>query len=146
MLPPYSSFMASACGSNLRGAAADSASSFRTGRILVTLLVLVSSASALGAGSAHSSAAIRRARGALLLAEQQAYHQHWYLPAIRELVAFHLGLEGLQVVVDDADAARAQLVERGVEASEVQEFPWGRFVFFSDPDGNAWAIQQIPQR
>jgi predicted enzyme related to lactoylglutathione lyase len=52
-------------------------------------------------------------------------------------------IEGLQVVVDDADAARAHLVERGVEASEVQEFPWGRFVFFKDPDGNAWAVQQI---
>jgi predicted enzyme related to lactoylglutathione lyase len=52
-------------------------------------------------------------------------------------------VEGLQVVVDDADAARAQLLERGVEASEVQDFPWGRFVFFSDPDGNRWALQQI---
>jgi catechol 2,3-dioxygenase-like lactoylglutathione lyase family enzyme len=52
-------------------------------------------------------------------------------------------LEGLQVVVDDADAARAQLVGRGVEASDVQEFPWGRFVFFSDPDGNGWSVQQI---
>jgi predicted enzyme related to lactoylglutathione lyase len=52
-------------------------------------------------------------------------------------------IEGLQVVVDDADAARAQLVERGVEASEVQEFPWGRFVFFADPDGNRWSVQQI---
>jgi predicted enzyme related to lactoylglutathione lyase len=52
-------------------------------------------------------------------------------------------IEGLQVVVDDADAARAYLVERGVEASEVQEFPWGRFVFFSDPDGNRWSVQQI---
>ncbi len=51
-------------------------------------------------------------------------------------------IEGLQVVVDDADAARAHLVERGVEASEVQEFPWGRFVFFSDPDGNRWSVQQ----
>jgi predicted enzyme related to lactoylglutathione lyase len=48
----------------------------------------------------------------------------------------------LQVVVDDADAARAELVERGVEASEVQEFPWGRFVFFKDPDGNIWSVQQ----
>jgi predicted enzyme related to lactoylglutathione lyase len=55
-------------------------------------------------------------------------------------------VEGLQVVVDDADAARAHLVERGVEASEVQEFPWGRFVFFSDPDGNRWAVQQLPER
>ncbi|HEY7071663.1 MAG TPA: VOC family protein [Acidimicrobiales bacterium] len=52
-------------------------------------------------------------------------------------------LQGLQVVVDDADAARAHLVENGVEASEVQDFPWGRFVFFSDPDGNGWAVQQI---
>jgi predicted enzyme related to lactoylglutathione lyase len=52
-------------------------------------------------------------------------------------------IEGLQMVVDDADAARAELVERGVEASEVQEFPWGRFVFFKDPDGNGWALQQI---
>ena len=51
--------------------------------------------------------------------------------------------EGLQLVVDDADAARAELLERGVEASEVQEFPWGRFVFFADPDGNGWAVQQL---
>jgi predicted enzyme related to lactoylglutathione lyase len=50
---------------------------------------------------------------------------------------------GMQVVVDDADAARADLVEHGVEASEVQEFPWGRFTFFADPDGNRWAVQQI---
>jgi len=52
-------------------------------------------------------------------------------------------IEGLQMVVDDADAARAELLERGVDASEVQEFPWGRFVFFKDPDGNGWAVQQI---
>ncbi|HEY9407986.1 MAG TPA: glyoxalase superfamily protein [Jiangellaceae bacterium] len=52
-------------------------------------------------------------------------------------------LQGMQVVVDDVDAARAELVGRGVEVSEVQEFPWGRFVFFSDPDGNGWALQQI---
>jgi predicted enzyme related to lactoylglutathione lyase len=51
-------------------------------------------------------------------------------------------LNGLQVVVDDADAALAHLRERGVEASDVQEFPWGRFVFFKDPDGNGWAVQQ----
>lgn len=50
---------------------------------------------------------------------------------------------GLQLVVDDADAARAELIARGVEATEVQEFPWGRFVFFADPDGNRWAVQQI---
>lgn len=53
-------------------------------------------------------------------------------------------VEGLQVVVEDADAARAELLDRGVEVGEVQEFPWGRFVFFSDPDGNRWAVQQIP--
>jgi predicted enzyme related to lactoylglutathione lyase len=53
-------------------------------------------------------------------------------------------LEGLQVVVEDIDAARAELVERGVEVGEVQVFPWGSFVFFSDPDGNGWAVQQLP--
>ena len=52
-------------------------------------------------------------------------------------------MRGLQVVVDDADAAHAHLVAQGIDASEVQEFPWGRFVFFSDPDGNGWSIQQI---
>ena len=52
-------------------------------------------------------------------------------------------VEGMQLVVEDAHAARAELLERGVEASEVQDFPWGRFVFFSDPDGNGWAVQQI---
>jgi catechol 2,3-dioxygenase-like lactoylglutathione lyase family enzyme len=49
---------------------------------------------------------------------------------------------GLQVVVGSADAARAELIGRGVEASEVQQFPWGRFVFFSDPDGNKWSVQE----
>ena len=53
---------------------------------------------------------------------------------------------GLQLVVSDIDAARAQLAERGVEVSEVQDFPWGRFVFFADPDGNRWAVQQLPPR
>jgi catechol 2,3-dioxygenase-like lactoylglutathione lyase family enzyme len=52
-------------------------------------------------------------------------------------------LEGLQLVVEDADVARATFVERGVEAGEVQEFPWGRFTGFADPDGNRWAVQQI---
>ena len=55
-------------------------------------------------------------------------------------------VQGLQVVVSDADAARAHLVERGVEVGDVQEFPWGRFVFFKDPDGNGWAVQAIPPR
>lgn len=53
-------------------------------------------------------------------------------------------VKGLQVVVSDADAAHAELVRRGVEVSEVQDYPWGRFVFFNDPDGNGWAIQQLP--
>ena len=55
-------------------------------------------------------------------------------------------IEGLQVVVDDADAARSELLAHGVEAGEVQEFPWGRFVYFADPDGNAWSLQQLPKR
>ena len=55
-------------------------------------------------------------------------------------------VKGLQVVVEDVEAARAALAERGVEVSDVQDFAWGRFVFFSDPDGNAWAVQQIPDR
>jgi predicted enzyme related to lactoylglutathione lyase len=54
-------------------------------------------------------------------------------------------VEGLQVVVDDIEAAHADLAGRGVDVSEVQDFPWGRFVFFSDPDGNRWAVQQIVQ-
>jgi len=52
-------------------------------------------------------------------------------------------VKGLQLVVEDADAAHAELSGRGVEVSPVQDFPWGRFVFFSDPDGNGWAVQQI---
>jgi predicted enzyme related to lactoylglutathione lyase len=55
-------------------------------------------------------------------------------------------VQGLQLVVSDIHAARAELVARGVEVSEVQEFPWGSFVFFSDPDGNRWAVQQLPAR
>jgi predicted enzyme related to lactoylglutathione lyase len=53
---------------------------------------------------------------------------------------------GLQMVVPDVHAARAELAERGIEVSEVQVFPWGSFVFFSDPDGNSWAVQQLPPR
>jgi catechol 2,3-dioxygenase-like lactoylglutathione lyase family enzyme len=54
--------------------------------------------------------------------------------------------KGLQVVVEDVAAAREQLVARGVEASDVDEQPWGLFVTFADPDGNTWALQQIPSR
>jgi predicted enzyme related to lactoylglutathione lyase len=51
---------------------------------------------------------------------------------------------GLQLVVPDIQAARAELTRRGVEVSEIQEFPWGSFVFFADPDGNRWSVQQLP--
>ena len=51
-------------------------------------------------------------------------------------------VKGLQLVVEDIEAARAELVERGAEVSEIQDFAWGSFVFFSDPDGNAWSVQQ----
>ena len=53
---------------------------------------------------------------------------------------------GLQLVVDDVHAARAELVGRGVDASDVQDFPWGSFTFFSDPDGNRWSVQEVPAR
>ena len=55
-------------------------------------------------------------------------------------------VQGLQLVVPDIEAARAELVERGVDVSDVQEFDWGSFVFFKDPDGNGWSVQQIPSR
>jgi predicted enzyme related to lactoylglutathione lyase len=53
---------------------------------------------------------------------------------------------GLQLVVSDIAAARDELAGRGVEVSEIQDFPWGSFVFFADPDGNRWAVQQVPAR
>ena len=52
-------------------------------------------------------------------------------------------VEGMQVVVDNARAVRDELVSKGVEATDVEEFPWGRFTFFSDPDGNKWAVQEV---
>jgi catechol 2,3-dioxygenase-like lactoylglutathione lyase family enzyme len=55
-------------------------------------------------------------------------------------------LQGLQLVVSDINAARAELAERGVEVSEIQDFPWGSFVFFTDPDGNGWAVQAPARR
>jgi catechol 2,3-dioxygenase-like lactoylglutathione lyase family enzyme len=69
-------------------------------------------------------------------------------------VAFGLGLtdappgsvKGLQVVVDDVRAWRERLVANGVDAPAVQDLAWGSFTFFSDPDGNAWAVQQLPKR
>ena len=55
-------------------------------------------------------------------------------------------IEGLQMVVTDIEATRAELVERGAEVSEIEDLPWGSFVFFNDPDGNAWAVQHIVPR
>ncbi|MGI9145399.1 MAG: VOC family protein [Chloroflexota bacterium] len=55
-------------------------------------------------------------------------------------------VHGLQMVVADVHAAHDQLVERGVEVGEVQDLGWGSFIFFKDPDGNSWAIQQLPPR
>jgi catechol 2,3-dioxygenase-like lactoylglutathione lyase family enzyme len=52
-------------------------------------------------------------------------------------------VQGLQLVVADIEAARAELLERGVEVSDVQRFDWGNFVFFKDPDGNGWSVQEI---
>jgi predicted enzyme related to lactoylglutathione lyase len=55
-------------------------------------------------------------------------------------------VQGMQMVVDDIRAAREELVSRGADVSEIQDFPWGSFVFFRDPDGNGWAVQQLPPR
>lgn len=69
-------------------------------------------------------------------------------------IAFGLGItdaepgsvKGLQLVVSDIEAARAELTGRGAPVSEIEDLPWGRFVYFNDPDGNAWAVQEIPSR
>jgi predicted enzyme related to lactoylglutathione lyase len=53
---------------------------------------------------------------------------------------------GLQLVVSSAADAREELAGRGVEVSDIHDFPWGRFVFFSDPDGNRWSVQEVPPR
>jgi catechol 2,3-dioxygenase-like lactoylglutathione lyase family enzyme len=53
-------------------------------------------------------------------------------------------LDNLQMVIGDAEAVRAELAGRGIEVSEVDEQPWGRFVHYSDPDGNRWALQELP--
>jgi len=55
-------------------------------------------------------------------------------------------LDRVYLAVDDIDAAREDLIRRGVDVSAVEDFPWGSFVFFSDPDGNGWSVQQIPAR
>jgi predicted enzyme related to lactoylglutathione lyase len=53
-------------------------------------------------------------------------------------------VRGMQMMVADIEAAHAELTERGMEVGEIQDLPWGSFIFFSDPDGNAWAVQQLP--
>jgi catechol 2,3-dioxygenase-like lactoylglutathione lyase family enzyme len=53
-------------------------------------------------------------------------------------------VQGIQVNVDDVDEVRALLHDRGVEVSEIQEYPWGRFCFFADPDGNGWSVHEPP--
>jgi catechol 2,3-dioxygenase-like lactoylglutathione lyase family enzyme len=55
-------------------------------------------------------------------------------------------VQGMQLVVSDIHAARAEFLDRGLEVSDVREFPWGKFVFFKDPDGNGWSVQQLPPR
>src|SRR5437016_13623065 len=55
-------------------------------------------------------------------------------------------IDGLQMVVDDAEDTRSELADRGVDVSDVQVFPWGSFVFFKDPDGNGWALQAMTDR
>jgi len=55
-------------------------------------------------------------------------------------------VRGMQLVVSDIEAARDELAGRGIDVGDVQDFPWGRFVFFQDPDGNAWAVQEVPWR
>jgi catechol 2,3-dioxygenase-like lactoylglutathione lyase family enzyme len=54
--------------------------------------------------------------------------------------------QGLQMVVPDVEAARAELIGRGLQVGEVDRQPWGSFVYFSDPDGNGWAVQELPPR
>jgi uncharacterized glyoxalase superfamily protein PhnB len=55
-------------------------------------------------------------------------------------------VQGMQMVVSDIEAAHAHLKQRGVDVSEIDDQAWGRFVYFSDPDGNKWAVQQLPPR
>jgi predicted enzyme related to lactoylglutathione lyase len=55
-------------------------------------------------------------------------------------------VRGMQLVAGDAEQAWEELAARGVDVGEVQSFPWGDFVFFSDPDGNSWAVQAMPAR
>ena len=55
-------------------------------------------------------------------------------------------VEGLQAVVADIEEAHRHLASHGVAVSDIDDQAWGRFVYFADPDGNRWAIQQLPPR
>jgi len=55
-------------------------------------------------------------------------------------------VQGLQLVVSDIEAAHVELARRGAPVSAIEDLAWGRFVYFSDPDGNSWAVQQLPAR
>ena len=55
-------------------------------------------------------------------------------------------VRGLQMVVKDARAAREELLQRGAPVSDVEVLAWGSFVYFADPDGNTWALQELPKR
>src|SRR5258708_2156620 len=55
-------------------------------------------------------------------------------------------VQGMQLVVADVAQAKAEFAGRGLDVGDIQEFPWGRFVFFADPDGNRWAVQEIQRR
>ncbi|MEU3904253.1 VOC family protein [Streptomyces goshikiensis] len=55
-------------------------------------------------------------------------------------------LDNMQVVVEDIEEAHADLRARGIEVTEIMDMPWGSFVYFSDPDGNGWAVQQTKPR
>ncbi|MFF5502849.1 VOC family protein [Streptomyces roseolus] len=55
-------------------------------------------------------------------------------------------LDNMQVVVDDIERAHADLTARGVDVGEIDDQPWGSFVYFADPDGNRWAVQQKTPR
>lgn len=105
---------------------------------------------------------VDRAKEFYLAAGFNADHDHRVTPELRFVqmtpagsacsIAFGEGLtemapgslDNLQMVVADADGARGQLVDAGLEASEVVDLAWGRFVYFADPDGNRWALQQLP--
>jgi catechol 2,3-dioxygenase-like lactoylglutathione lyase family enzyme len=55
-------------------------------------------------------------------------------------------VKGMQLVADDVAALRTELVGRGIDVTDVDVLAWGSFIYFSDPDGNGWAVQQLPDR